>query len=477
MSGLHDKRPDGEGSSLLNRHSFPTKLLESSPADSLKHVTTNEAALVVVGGPHKGEELKLTKELSYIGREVWCDLYLERDDCISALHCEAKLENGFVRIRDRESKNGLFYEGSQVYDFRLCPGGSFHLGETEIELRVFARPNTITIHYSDRSNLCFGSSPAMRDIFALIEKLAPLDHMSLLLQGETGTGKTTLARSIHEQSRRKNGPFVTINCATLPENLIESELFGHAKGAFTGATGKPGLIEQANGGTLFLDEIGELPLKLQPKLLRVVEEMTFRRVGGTKERKADFRLLLATLRPLEDDVKDGRFREDLFFRVAKYILRIPPLRERLEDIPLLVRQILSEFEERPILIDERALHLLQHQLWPGNIRELRTIIEQALVFLNGDTITSRELGKTSLRHLESESARLPTISGETIELPVVLDGTLVPLKQLIEEVEKTVLTYALKQTDGNVPLAAKRLCISKAWMYNRINKHTLKKSR
>ena len=218
-----------------------------------------------------------------------------------------------------------------------------------------------------------GESPAMREIFRLIERAGPSDK-AILIQGESGTGKELVARSLHHHSRRADKPMVVINCAALPESLLESELFGHEKGAFTGAiSAKQGLFEVADGGTLFIDEIGEMPGAVQAKLLRVLEDGSLRRIGSIKERRVNVRLLAATNRNLAQQVAAGNFREDLYYRINVMSLELPPLRERVGDIPLLVRHFLGPGWE----VEERALRLLERYDWPGNVRQLINAVERA----------------------------------------------------------------------------------------------------
>jgi transcriptional regulator with GAF, ATPase, and Fis domain len=235
-----------------------------------------------------------------------------------------------------------------------------------------------------------GQSPQLKYVLYKVEQVAPTDATVLIL-GETGTGKEILARAIHERSRRNNRPMIKVDCATLPANLIESELFGHERGAFTGALQKQiGRFELADGGTIFLDEIGELPLELQPKLLRVLQEGEFERLGSSRSQKVEVRVIAATNRNLKEEVRHGRFREDLFYRLDVYTITLPPLRERQQDIPLLVQVFVNEFcaklGKKIDHIPQRMLHALQQYAWPGNVRELRNVIERAVIICSGTTL-------------------------------------------------------------------------------------------
>ena len=276
-------------------------------------------------------------------------------------------------------------------------------------------------------------------------RVAPTDA-SVLILGESGTGKEVLARLIHDHSLRNRGAFVAVNCAALPENLIESELFGHERGAFTGAVqAKPGRFEEASGGTLLLDEIGEMPLALQPKLLRVLEEHTLRRVGGTRDLKVDPRIIAATNRPLEDEVREGRFREDLLYRINVFTMRIPPLRERRDDILPLADRFLQSQGMREKRFSPAVQRLLAEYPWPGNVRELRNAVMRAAIIARGSLILPEDL---------PESIRLSTVASAPEAPGAVLTGDM-------EEIQKKAILNALQQTGGNKTQAASLLGISR----------------
>ena len=304
--------------------------------------STEDTSLIVVDGPEEGKRLHLDKELIRIGRAEWCDLILTADPWVSNVHCEIWLEEEGLRVRDLVSRNGIRVNGLQVFDALLPLGARLEIGQSTIELRSHNQKREIEVHYADESGTLIGRSQGMRKIFSMLSRLKKSD-ISVSLQGETGTGKTSVARALHLQSERKDGPFVVVNCGALPANLIEAALFGHEKGAFTGADRRHlGFFQQANGGTLFFDEVAELPLSLQPKLLDVLERRVIRRLGDDKEIPVDFRLITATHRDLRKLSKEGSFREDLFFRITVVELEIPPLRDRREDIPLLTEGLLKE---------------------------------------------------------------------------------------------------------------------------------------
>lgn len=286
---------------------------------------------------------------------------------------------------------------------------------------------------------------------------------TVLIQGETGTGKELMARAIHQNSPRKNAPFVTINCGSIPKELVEAELFGYTRGAFTGAhTTKPGKIELANGGTLFLDEVGELPLDAQVKLLRVLQQGEIAKIGATEVQKVDVRVVAATHRNLQAMIEDGTFREDLYYRLAVVPLLLPPLRERKEDIPELVKHLFNKAKERHGIVDiELASSVVQHLThyrWPGNVRELENVLERMLVLSSSNLISEADLPE-EIRRLPSDSSLF------WIEMPE--EGV------SLEAVERELILRALEQAKGNQTKAAKYLDISRRTLIYRMEKHGL----
>ena len=309
-----------------------------------------------------------------------------------------------------------------------------------------------------------GQSPAMKEVLDVVQQVAPT-RATVLLLGESGTGKELIAKVIHQLSPRAQQPMVTVHCAALAPTLLESELFGHEKGAFTGAHERRiGRFEQAQGGTLFLDEIGEIDPSIQIKLLRFLGERTFERVGSNKTLTADLRLIAATNKNLDDLVKSGSFREDLFFRLRVVEIRVPPLRERPEDIPLLAKTFLREFaRENSKTVDQfttDALDLVLRAPWPGNVRELRTAIEHAVVLCRGDKITARDL-PPSVRQASAADSQSGTRSA------------LARKDLTVKEAEKELIIRALKETDGNRTLAAKKLGISRRNLYRKLRLYQL----
>ncbi|MBI1894267.1 MAG: sigma-54-dependent Fis family transcriptional regulator [Candidatus Rokubacteria bacterium] len=303
-----------------------------------------------------------------------------------------------------------------------------------------------------------GKSPKMQELFETIVRVAG-SRATVLVVGERGTGKELVARAIHFNSPRKGGPFVPLNCSAIPQELMESELFGHVKGAFTGAVAsREGVFELAHGGTLFLDEISEIPLTLQAKLLRVIQEREFRRVGGTKEIRVDVRIISATNRNLTEAVAKGSFRDDLFDRLNVVQLNVPPLRDRAEDIPLLVYHFLQRFSsevERPIkLVAPEALALLEAYQWPGNVRELENLIERAVTLARSDRIDVADLPESILR------------SSQHQPVPIELPSGGISIERVVAAVERSLLEQALRRTGGIQTKAAELLgCSLRSFRY------------
>ena len=346
--------------------------------------------------------------------------------------------------------------------------GRLQIDELEMRIaRALRRQNLEVENVSLRQQLdarfglenIIGESSEMREIFEVVRQVAPT-RASILLSGESGTGKELVAKAIHQLSPRARQPFVTVHCAALAPTLLESELFGHEKGAFTGAYERRiGRFEQAQGGTLFLDEIGEIDATIQVKLLRFLGERTFERVGSNKTLTADVRLIAATNKTLEELVQAGKFREDLFFRLRVVEIQLPPLRTRAGDIPLLAQRFLREFAaENGKAVNDftaDALQLLMSHPWPGNVRELRTAIEHAVVLCRGEKISARDLP-------------LSVRGGRAAEAPLLQRNDLT-----VKEAEKQLVLRALKETDGNRTRAAKKIGMSRRTFHRKLHAYHL----
>src|SRR4051812_37103180 len=297
--------------------------------------------LTVTGGPDQNREVVSDKERIRCGAHSTNDLVLAEDRTASRHHFEVQYtERGYLLI-DLNSTNGTFLDSRRIERAYLSTGSQIRAGSSTLEFKPIDEEVTIEPDSDGQLEGMVGQSPKMRQIFGLIKKIAPMD-VSVVIQGETGTGKELVARAIHELSPRKKGPLVVLDCGAIPPNLIESELFGHEKGSFTGAiSARPGAFERANGGTIFLDELGELRFDLQPKLLRVLENREVRRVGGNEVQEIDVRVIAATNRDLVKEIQTGNFREDLYFRLSVINIQLPPLRQRREDIPHIIRKELG----------------------------------------------------------------------------------------------------------------------------------------
>jgi len=320
-----------------------------------------------------------------------------------------------------------------------------------------------TIVRSERLKGIVAESYAMKQVVDIAVRVAD-SPSSVLITGESGTGKELIARLIHEKSQRKNAPFIAVNLAAIPESLIESELFGYEKGAFTGADReKPGLIERAHGGTIFLDEIGELPLPLQVKLLRIIEEKEIQRLGGLRAKKVDFRLITATNRNLEEMVKAGTFRDDLFYRINVIHIHIPPLRERKEDIPYLLEHFLKIYSAREAKkikgFTKEAYELLLRYHYPGNVRELENIVERAVVLSQGEYITTEELPLSLRKEIFPQEQEFLT------------------LNERIEAIERSIILEALKKNNWVKTKAARELGISERVLRYKIKKLGIKENK
>lgn len=398
------------------------------------------------------------------------DLKMPGVDGISVLKTSKELSPDTVVIMITafgtiETAIETFKEGA--YDYLTKPFNINELRHTinkALEKKVLTEQN-ILLKREIESKYGFeniiGRSPAMQKVFTMIQKIAST-MSNVMITGESGTGKELVARAIHNLSPRKDRPFVTINCGALPENLLESELFGHMKGSFTGAiSNKEGLFEVANGGTIFLDEISETSQNLQVKLLRVLEDHSFKRVGGTSDINVDIRVIAATNRELRDAVKDGKFREDLFYRLNVLPIHLPPLRERREDIPLLVEYFLTKYSKgNAKKTSPEALDILVNCPWRGNVRELENTIARVVALTDRDTILIDDIPR---------EIRVPALANEMIPYDVPDEG--VDLDGLVKDIEKNLLLNALDRSKGIKTEAARLLRISFRSLRHRLKKY------
>jgi transcriptional regulator with PAS, ATPase and Fis domain len=354
---------------------------------------------------------------------------------------------------DVGSTNGTIVNGVRVRDADLLTGATMCVGATTLRLEIGGEPVRMALSGQDRFGELLGGSVEMRRLYAVLELVAPSDA-TLLIQGETGTGKELVAREVHAHSPRAGGPFVAVDCGAIAPHLIESELFGHVRGAFSGAVSdRRGLIEEAAGGTLFLDEIGELPLNLQAKLLRALETREVRRVGANVARHVDVRLVAATNRPLAKSVNDGSFREDLYYRLAVVEAHLPPLRGRPEDIPILVEHFYQRFAGKGDTVPVDLMAILVRRSWPGNVRELRNFVERCVT-----------LGMPVAR----PSGLLPAAQ-TTTSLPVDLSASLKDARDdVVVRLERLYVETALRRTEGNVTHAAQIAGVSRRFLQRTI---------
>ncbi len=405
----------------------------------------------IVAGAGAGKVVELPGPDVRVGSAPGCDLVLE-DRAVSRHHFTLRVEGRGLRVIDAGSRNGTILDGILVRDAYARPDSSIAVGTSNLKLRLLDDVIELPLSSRDRFGAMLGHSVAMRQIFAVLERVA-LTDTTLLVMGETGTGKELVAEAIHDESPRSSGPFVVFDCSAVTPNLMETELFGHVKGAFTGAVAdRVGAFEAADGGTLFLDEIGELPLDLQPKLLRALERREVRRVGANKPKRVDVRIVAATNRTLSEEVNRGRFREDLYYRLAVVEVTLPPLRERADDVPLLIDQFARELGRgRAPSFSERTVEGFLERSWPGNVRELRNAVARALS-LGGPGAPSSSPSATTAAAARAEPGLEPA-SG----VPITVDLS-VPLKLALERLadsfERAYLTEALKETGGNVSRAA-----------------------
>lgn len=451
-------------------HSVSPETLVLSNGENLQGLfRVRRTKLLVISGPLQGREIHVNQDTFTIGSGTHNDLTIV-DSTVSKRHCEIIVEQSGYLIRDLDSTNGTQVQGVRISSAHLAPGSEIQLGKTRIVFCPLQEANDIPLSNQEAFGKMLGHSVPMRRIFYLAETYSPAD-VTIMVTGETGTGKEILAEEIHNHSSRSDKPFIVIDCAAISKELIESELFGHVKGAFTGANNdRQGAFELADGGTVFLDEIGDLSPDLQPKLLRVLEKREIRRVGCNKVRKINVRIISATNRNLANEVNENRFREDLYYRLSVVHLELPPLRRRRDDIPVLAKCFLTDLHGENALSEladiDRTMEILKRHEWPGNVRELRNLIELAFYSERRPVDLSAFLSLGNLR------------AGRTAHEPEPTFVTDKPFKdaknELIEEFEKTYLNDLLARNMQNISRSAREAGIERAYLQRLIRKYGMR---
>ncbi len=397
-----------------------------------------------------GSERVFDRRLIYIGTSPDNDVVLD-DPTASRVHARLEFDRTGYLLRDLRSKNGTWVNGVRVNEAYIPADAALRFGRAELSFGLDHQTVQVALSTGDRFGQLLGRSSEMREIFGLLGKVAPTD-VTVLVEGESGTGKELVAEALHTHSKRGDKPFVIFDCSAVAPELIESELFGHVKGAFTGAiANRQGVFEQAHGGTLFLDEIGELPLDLQPKLLRALEKGELRPVGSNERRTADVRVVAATNRQLDKEVEAGHFRQDLYYRLAVIKVRLPALRQRPEDIPLLVRHFLKAAGASEVAVGFETMQRLQAHRWPGNVRELKNYVDRAVVLAEHGRLDTRHLSDSGLEQGPGAQA------GDGLALGVDLALPFKDAKaRLLDVFERRYWLRLLDETGGNVSEAARR---------------------
>jgi transcriptional regulator with GAF, ATPase, and Fis domain len=428
--------------------------------------------LVILDGPNKGKKIDLNRTTTKIGKKENNDLVLD-EKTVSRNHLEILQTEDSYLLKDLNSTNGTYINDIRVKEAYLTPGDVIRLGNARIEFIAFDEKVQIEPSTRNEFGPMIGRSRRMRQIFGILEKIAPT-NATVIIEGETGTGKEVVARAIHENSSRKNKPFVVFDCSAVADNLIESELFGHVKGSFTGAVAtRKGAFEEANGGTIFLDEIGELSLDLQPKLLRALEQREIKKVGSNDTAAIDVRVVCATNRNLRKEVAENRFREDLYYRLSVVKINLPPLRERPDDISFLIEKFLSsaKFNTKPdgslivVRVEDDALKMLMRYQWPGNVRELMNILERIVPLVDGNSITAQHVN-----FIFQEMERDDDEATERVGLDMGL-----PFKEakqkIVEHFEKDYLAALLRRNNYNISKTAREAGVDRKHIRNLLKKY------
>lgn len=446
------------------------------PDPNRKQLRLRRIGLRVTFGPDLGLTAEFDHDVIRIGAQEG-NHFVITDSTVSRRHAEiTRTAEGLV-LRDLGSRNGTFVEQLRIKEVYLGDIRAFRVGKTEIAFELLDEVIDIVPARETMFENIVGQSVAMRETFAVIERVGRTE-LTVMVTGETGSGKELVSRAIHNRSPRKGGPFVVFDCGAVARNLIESELFGHERGAFTGAvSSRAGVFEQANGGTIFLDELGELPLELQPALLRVLEQREVRRVGDRRVRSVDVRVVAATNRNLQTLVKDGKFREDLYYRLAVVEIALPPVRERIEDLPMLIEHLLrsTSFDHSVRGVTPDVFELLTSYQWPGNVRELRNTLLRAIPFCEGDLIDMQALPEALRDERPPPIVVDPGATGlGGLPLP---DGEL-SLKEakdrLIDAFERRYLEDLLERCEGNLSKAARDAGVDRKTIARMLKRHGIR---
>ncbi len=408
-----------------------------------------------------------------LGQSTECDLVVN-DPKVSRRHCELRLTERGVFVEDLDSRNGTFLRDIRIAGAFVSPGMPVAIGDSSFVIAASGGSAVIPLSKQGRFGDAVGESLAMRALFAKIERIAPTDETILLL-GESGTGKEVLARAVHQNSRRNKGPLIVVDCGAISSSTIEVELFGSVPGAATGAVNKPGLFEAAHRGTIFIDELGELPLDAQQKLLRVIESRTVRRLGSTHEQPIDVRIVAATHRNLAKMVAEGKFRQDLFYRLSVFELLVPPLRERKDDIPVLVERFLSA-RNPPMPADAlppETMPMFMGYDWPGNVRELRNVLARLVLFPEFlHEMFSSKATEANTPHAVHPN---PQAQSDDAQLGKLLEMTLPEAREaVLEELERKYATAKLRQFDGNISRAAESMGVSRQLLHRLLDRHGIR---
>lgn len=438
-----------------------------------KKLFLRKMQIEVKSGSSKGFVGEFDRDVIRIGSQEGRDLRL-KDSTVSRLHAEIVRSRHGILLRDLGSTNGTFVGDVRVREVYLGDSREFLVGETELSFTLCDEIVDIVPAEATEFEGLVGCSVVLREVFSVLDRVSRTD-LTVLVRGETGTGKELVCRALHRRSRRSRRPFIVFDCASVAKGLIESELFGHQRGAFTGAVGdRAGVFEQANGGTLFIDELGELPLELQPTLLRVLEQRQVRRVGASRWVPVDVRVVAATNRNLREMVEEKSFREDLYYRLGVVEMVLPPLRKRLEDIPLLLEHFLATapMEHNVVSLSPQAKEIFEAYHWPGNIRELRNIILRALPFCDGAVLDPSFLP-------ESMNSELTPASSGLLEKKAQESGVdNLPLREARENIldtfERQYLSELLDSCGGNISEAARVAGVDRKTISRMLKRHGIR---